>query len=42
MPLDAYCKTVTSAFDAVLDERLTPTALQALAEYVGTSARLST
>jgi DNA-binding CsgD family transcriptional regulator len=37
MPLDAYCKTVTRVFDAVLDQRLTPTALQALADYVGAS-----
>jgi DNA-binding CsgD family transcriptional regulator len=35
MSLDAYDKTVASIFDAVLDERLTPVALQAVAEYTG-------
>jgi DNA-binding CsgD family transcriptional regulator len=35
MPLAAYTKTVASIYDAVLDEALTPTALQAMAEYVG-------
>jgi DNA-binding CsgD family transcriptional regulator len=35
MSLDAYDKTVASIFDAVLDERLTPVALQAVAEYIG-------
>jgi hypothetical protein len=35
MSLDAYDKTVASIFDAVLDEQLTPVALQAVAEYIG-------
>jgi DNA-binding CsgD family transcriptional regulator len=35
--LAAYEKTIASVFDAVLDDRLAPTALQAVAEYVGTS-----
>jgi DNA-binding CsgD family transcriptional regulator len=34
MSLDAYDKTVASIFDAVLDEQLTPVALQAVAEYI--------
>src|SRR5580704_9051572 len=35
MPSTAFSNTVISIFDAVLDERLAPTALEAVAEYVG-------
>jgi DNA-binding CsgD family transcriptional regulator len=35
MPLSAYDQTVAAIFDAALDERLVPAALQAVAEYVG-------
>jgi DNA-binding CsgD family transcriptional regulator len=35
MPSTAFDNTLASIFDAVLDERLAPTALQAVAEYVG-------
>ena len=35
MPSAAFDKTVTSIFDAVLDEQRAPTALEAVAEYVG-------
>jgi DNA-binding CsgD family transcriptional regulator/PAS domain-containing protein len=38
MPLAAYSKTVAAVFEAVLDERLTDRALQAVAEYVGAAA----
>lgn len=37
MPLVKFDKAVASIFDAVLDEQLAPTALQAVAEYVGAS-----
>jgi PAS domain-containing protein/DNA-binding CsgD family transcriptional regulator len=37
MSLAEYSKTVSSIFSAVLDERLAPTALQSVAEYVGAS-----
>jgi hypothetical protein len=33
----AYNRTVASIFDAVLDERLTPAALEAIANYAGVS-----
>jgi DNA-binding CsgD family transcriptional regulator/PAS domain-containing protein len=35
MSLEAYAQTVASILDAVLDEQLMPTALEAVAEYVG-------
>jgi DNA-binding CsgD family transcriptional regulator len=35
MPLAAFSKTVTSIFDAVLDERLTPAAVGAVAKFAG-------
>jgi DNA-binding CsgD family transcriptional regulator/PAS domain-containing protein len=35
MSLTAHDKTVASIFDALLDERLTPSALEAVAKYVG-------
>jgi DNA-binding CsgD family transcriptional regulator len=37
MSVAAYGKIIASVFDAVLDERLASTALQAVAEHVGTS-----
>jgi DNA-binding CsgD family transcriptional regulator len=37
MPLTSYSETVTRLFDAVLDERLAPDALKAVANYVGAS-----
>jgi len=38
MSLAAYGKTVATVFDAVLDERLSSAALEAIAKYVGASA----
>jgi hypothetical protein len=35
MSLSTFDKTVASIFDAVLDERVAPSALQAVAGYVG-------
>jgi hypothetical protein len=35
MPLAAYSETVARVFDAVLDERQTPSALKAVANYTG-------
>ena len=35
MPLAAYSETVAHVFDAVLDDRQTPSALKAVANYVG-------
>jgi PAS domain-containing protein/DNA-binding CsgD family transcriptional regulator len=37
MPLTPYSETVTRLFDAVLDERLAPAALEAVSNYVGAS-----
>jgi DNA-binding CsgD family transcriptional regulator len=37
MPLTHYSETVTCLFDAVLDERLAPRALEAVSNYVGAS-----
>jgi DNA-binding CsgD family transcriptional regulator len=37
MPLAAFSKTVAGIYDAVLDEALTPAALEGVAEYVGAS-----
>src|ERR1700693_354414 len=37
MPLTPYNETVARLFDAVLDERLAPAALKAVANYVGAS-----
>ena len=37
MPLPAYSETVACLFDAVLDERLAPAALEAVSNYVGAS-----
>ena len=37
MPLTPYSETVTCLFDAVLDERLAPRALEAVSNYVGAS-----
>src|SRR5580704_2211735 len=37
MPLAAFSRTVTDIFAAVVDDRRTPTALEAVAKFVGVS-----